>query len=225
MLMATARRTNLTAGALCLALALLFGVLPCAATQVDPSELLATTIEALRTRVVEDHERVSNDPRYAMTLIEQLIAPHVDMRLASRLVLGKHWNEATDPQRDAFVRGLTQMLLRVFAGRLSDFGTAEVSFMPTEFKGRDSKRAIVRTVVSRPGFAEVTVDYRFYDSPQGWKLYDVGVFGISLIRTYHVTIDNQLREYGLDHVIEGINAQSSLPNAAALSQPTTAPPS
>lgn len=209
----------------CLLVVFALGAPQSVASQVDPSELLATTIETLRARVIDDYERVSGDPHYAMSLVEQLIAPHVDMRLASRLVLGKHWNDASDPQRDAFVAGLTKMLLRVFAGRVQDFSAADVTYMPTEFVGSDNKRAVVRTMVSRPGLAEVAVDYRFYDSPKGWKVYDVGVFGVSLIKTYHVTIDNQLKELGLDRVIDDINSRSPLPDAAAASPPATAPPS
>lgn len=219
------RQIKCTAPLVCVVVAIFFGIPSVAAHQDDPSKLLVTTIETLRSKVVGDFERVSRDPHYAMSLVEQLVAPHVDMRLASRLVLGKHWRHATDPQRLAFEEGLTQMLLRLFASRVEDFASADITYAPTEFKGSDNKRAVVRTVVSRPGLAEVSVDYRFYDSPGGWKVYDVGIFGVSLIKTYHVTIENQLRESGLDHVIDGINAISPVPDAAAMSRPVIAPPS
>ncbi|MFT4580831.1 MAG: phospholipid transport system substrate-binding protein [Gammaproteobacteria bacterium] len=192
-------------------------VQPSASQDPDPQVLLATTIGSLRERVLRDEELIAKDARHAVELVDTLVSPHVDMRLSGRLVLGRHWDGATDLQRDAFVDGLTRLLLRVFAVHISNFGSAEITYSPTEYRGKENSRAIVRTQVSRPGFSEVTVDYRFYQSANGWKVYDVGIFGISLIKTYHLTIEAELKQVGLDGVIDRINAKSPLPNAAALS--------
>jgi phospholipid transport system substrate-binding protein len=192
-------------------------VQPSASQAQDPQVLLSTTIETLRERVLRDEELIAKDPRHASELVNTLVSPHVDMRLSSRLVLGSHWDAATDTQRDAFVDSLTRMLLRVFAIHVSGFSNAEVTYSPTEYRGEENTRAVVRTQVTRPGFAEVPVDYRFYQSTDGWKVYDVGVFGISLIKTYRATIEAELKEVGLDGVIDRINAKNPLPDAATLS--------
>ncbi|MFT4563366.1 MAG: phospholipid transport system substrate-binding protein [Gammaproteobacteria bacterium] len=196
---------------------LLAFVRPSASQEQDPQVLLSQTIEILRERVLRDEELIAKDAHHAIEIVDTLLSPHVDMRLSSRLVLGSHWDAATVPQREAFVDGLTRLLLRVFATHISGLSSAEVTYSPTEYRGEENTRAVVRTQVTRPGFSEVPVDYRFYQSTDGWKVYDVSIFGISLIKTYHLTVEAELEEVGLDGVIERINAKSPLPDAAALS--------
>jgi phospholipid transport system substrate-binding protein len=187
-----------------------------ASDQADPRRLVDTTIETLRESLIRDQAVAARDPEYSMALVESIVSPHIDMRLAGRLVLGAHWQEATPTQRDAFVAGLRRLLLRIFALHLSEYSAAEVAYSPTVFKGEDQQRAIVRTQVSRPGTPPVSVDYRLYRSVDGWKVYDVSVVGISLVKTYHIAIAHDVRKYGLDTVIEQINAKTPLKELGAV---------
>ena len=56
----------------------------------DPRDLVDTTIETLRENVNRDAAILDTDPGHALVLVASVVAPHIDMRLASRLVLGKH---------------------------------------------------------------------------------------------------------------------------------------
>ena len=78
----------------------------------DPQQLVDATIEQLRAEVTRDSLLIDADPVYAMNLVEAAIAPHIDVRLTSRLVLGRHWRDANPAQRDRFVDGLRRLLLR-----------------------------------------------------------------------------------------------------------------
>jgi ABC-type transporter MlaC component len=52
-----------------------------------------------------------------------------------------------------------------------------------------------------------------YHATDGWKVYDVSVVGISLVKTYHITIAGELKQHGIDSVIAQINAKSPLRKA------------
>lgn len=179
------------------------------ATSVDPKDLVNSAIEDLRTQVSRDRDLIENDPTHAMQIVRSAIAPHMDMQLTSRLVLGKHWQQASATQRDRFADGLQRLLLRLFALHLNDYHDAEVNFLPTLYKG-ENVRALVRTEVSREGSPAVSVNYRFHRTATGWKVYDVALFGISLVKTYHVSIARDVQTHGLDGVIEQINAKVPL---------------
>lgn len=185
-----------------------------ASERPDPRDLVDTTIETLRKNVSRDAALLDGDPEHAFALVESAVAPHIDMRLASRLVLGKHWQGASENQRDAFVEGLRRLLLRIFATHIRDYSTATVDYSPTVLVGKDNQRAIVRTEVSRAGIPSVSVDYRLHHAHGEWKIYDVAIFGISLVKTYHLTIDGELQRDGLDRVIQRINALYPLYDSA-----------
>jgi phospholipid transport system substrate-binding protein len=101
-------------------------------------------------------------------------------------------------------------VLRIFATYMRDYSTAEIAYSPTVLMGTGDLRALVRTEVSRAGIPPVSVDYRLGHADGVWKIYDVAIFGISLVKTYHVTIDGELRRHGLDGMIQQINTLQPL---------------
>jgi len=181
-----------------------------AADVTDPRKLVDDTIETLRERVIREETRILRDPGHAIGIMQEIIAPHIDVQLAGRLVLGRHWAGASTAQREAFIDALRHLLLRIFALHVSTYTDAEVSFGPTVYTGRQQQRARVRTEVSRGGSPTVTVDYRLRRNDNAWKVYDVAIFGISIVKTYHLTIDADVRKHGLDGVIDQINAMSPI---------------
>jgi phospholipid transport system substrate-binding protein len=185
---------------------------PVAAEVADPRDLLETTIETLRRNVIRDQMQITRDPNHVIKIVESVVLPHVGMRLASQLVLDVHWKEATPVQQDAFVDGLQHLLMRMFVGHVSN---ANVAYLPTEYRGNSADRAIVRTQVSREGVPKVAVNYRFHHSERSWKFYDIEIFGISLVKNYHMTLKGELCEHGLDGVIERINSGNPVPNGTA----------
>ena len=197
-------------GALALFIVLCGNPAPGRADVPDPRDLVATTIETLRSRVIADQARIEREPAYAMDVIADAVEPHMDIKLAGRLVLGRHWLDASENQRAAFVDGLRRLLLRVFALHVSNYTNASVTYAPTEFSGGKQQRAKVRTQVSRDGSPAVPVDFRLHRVDGGWKVYDVAIFGVSIVRTYHVTIHADVRARGLDSVIEQINSMSPI---------------
>ena len=113
--------------------------------------------------------QITRDPNHVIKIVESVVLPHVDMRLASHLVLGVHWKEATPVREDAFVDGLQHLLVRMFVGHASHLSNANVAYLPTEYRGNSTDRAIVRTQVSREGVPKVAVNYRFHHSERSWK--------------------------------------------------------
>ena len=101
----------------------------------DPQLLVDATIESLRGHVVRDAALIERDPGHALAIVETIISPHIDMELASRLVLGRHWKTASAAQRAAFVDGLERLLMRIFALHIRDYTDVEIAYAPTVFKG------------------------------------------------------------------------------------------
>ena len=58
-----------------------------ASDQQDPRDFVDTTIETLRENVIRDAVLMERDPLHTLMLVEHIVAPHIDMRFASRLML------------------------------------------------------------------------------------------------------------------------------------------
>ncbi|MDQ6959445.1 MAG: ABC transporter substrate-binding protein, partial [Mariprofundaceae bacterium] len=74
----------------------------------------------------------------------------------------------------------------------------------------------VRTEVAQPGAASIPIDYRLALTNDEWKVYDVSIDSVSLVTNYRTTFANQIRQEGLDKLIEKLatrNEKSSAPSA------------
>ena len=178
---------------------------------VDPKSIVSSVIESLHGYVLREPERIKSDPQYAMSLIDEHISPYLDLPLSSRLVLGAHWKRASEEQRNAFVSALKQLLLRIFATHITEYSDVKVRYKPTIYSGKNNQRAVVRATASKSGIPPIRVDYRFYRTFGVWKVYDVAVLGVSLIKTYRLTAQYELKTHSFDEIIAKMNAMTPLP--------------
>jgi phospholipid transport system substrate-binding protein len=68
--------------------------------------------------------------------------------------------------------------------------------------------ALVRTEVQQPGNKPVPIDYNLEKLESGWKVYDVTVAGISLITNYREQFAQEVRNGGIDGLIQSLAAKN-----------------
>ncbi len=54
----------------------------------------------------------------------------------------------------------------------------------------------------------MTLDYEMQKTPAGWKIYDVKVAGVRLVTTYREVFAEEVREGGVDGLIEFLVARN-----------------
>jgi phospholipid transport system substrate-binding protein len=60
----------------------------------------------------------------------------------------------------------------------------------------------VRNQYLREGRPPVAVEYAMRKGPQGWKIYDIAVEGVSLVLTYRAEFESIMRASGVDGLIK-----------------------
>ena len=60
--------------------------------------------------------------------------------------------------------------------------------------------------MSKPGIPPVRVDYRFYKGAGVWKVYDAVIYGVSLVKTYRLTAQYELKTQNLDALVAKMNS-------------------
>ncbi len=179
--------------------------LACAAPA--PSEAVLEAIAALRGQL-EGLRGTGAEPSQPQVVdtVREVVLPRVDVEMAARLVLGRHWRDATDEQRQAFIDAERDLLLRLYAAHALDYLDAEVEVVATQV-APDGQRSGVRTRVSRPGKPEVSVDYQLRLANDEWKVFDAVVNGVSAIITLRNAIGEDISRFGLDGTIERLRAK------------------
>ena len=171
-----------------------------------------TSTEVLRV-VNEQAQRIKNEPGYVNQLIDELILPIVDLQAMGKLILGKHWKTASEDQRVQFIEEFKSMLIRTYAKSIADYGHAKVSVIAPKVKNQ-GKYYTVNTELDLGSGVPLNVAYIFRRNEEVWKVFDLSVDGLSLVKNFRTSFSQEISETSLDALIERLantNAEKSEP--------------
>ena len=67
----------------------------------------------------------------------------------------------------------------------------------------------MRTHIIQPGGQPLAMDYRMERAPEGWKVFDVSIEGVSIVTTYRSTFAAEVSKGGIEGLIRSITAQNA----------------
>jgi len=172
-----------------------------------PQELIETAATRMLQALDADREAARKDPKRVQKMVDEILLPSFDTDYSARLVLGKHWRDASPAQRKQFIDAFYQSLLRNYGSALAEFTADRMVVLP--FRGDlASGRATVRTEVKRNDGTRVPVNYTLHATPAGWRAWDVTIEGISYVRNFRNDVGAEIEQRGLASVIERLEAEA-----------------
>ena len=175
------------------------------------AQTVKTTTENVLARVQADRDALRADPAKMYGLVSEMIFPHFDFGVMSQWVLGQYWAEADDTVREAFVDQFRKLLVRTYATALLEFSNQSITYPPVD-QTAGEHTAMVKQEISQPGAESIPISYRLHNKSGAWKVFDISVDGISLVKTYRASFSSMIRNNGLDGLIESLNAKNALYN-------------
>lgn len=155
------------------------------ASSPDPLEQLRPHVEKIISILKDDKEPDKIDR--IMVVAQQ----RFDFKEMAKRVLGKNWRKLSSTERDEFVGLFTELLKYAYVSQMTKYSDQQVEFGKQRIKG---KRAQVETMVI-DGPREVQVSYIMLLRGDQWKVYDIVVEGVSLIRNYLEQFRGILKSY------------------------------
>lgn len=173
-----------------------------------PDVLVRTTSEEVLRLVAEDKDLRNGNASKLVDLIETRILPQFDMSKMTRLAVGKNWRQATQDQQKQLIKEFQTLLVRSYSAAYSAYRHVKVDVKP--LKVIDGEDVTVKTQILLPGGAPpVAVDYAMNATPDGWKVYNVVVEGVSLVTTYRTEFGVQIEQGGIDGLIRNLQERNS----------------
>lgn len=173
----------------------------------EPQALIEVTARRMLESLDADRDAARKDPKRVQALVDEILLPHFDTDYSARLVLGRHWRNATPEQRRRFVGAFYRSLLRNYGSALAEFTADRLVVLP--FRGDLSNgQATIRTEVKRSDGTRVPVNYTMRATPAGWKAWDVTIEGISYVRNFRNDVGAEVDQRGLDAVIERLEREN-----------------
>lgn len=175
----------------------------------DPAEMVESKIDEILSELDSRQDEMEGNPEAAYEFIEELLLPVFDVPYATRLVMGRHGRDASPSQRRAFGQAFYRFLVRSYADALVEYDPSSFNVEVHPVEGEpDPRRTRVRTEIIRESAENIPVDYTLRYTDDGWKVYDVTVEGVSYITNYRNSFDSEIRQRGLDAVIERLQREA-----------------
>jgi phospholipid transport system substrate-binding protein len=133
-------------------------------------------------------------------LVEAKVLPHVNFTRMTSKTIGPQWNKATPEQKQKVQEEFRTLLLRTYAGALSQVKDQTVDVKPVR-DASDDTNVLVRSEIRGKG-QPIQLDYRLEKAGDAWKIWDVNVGGLWLVTTYQGQFKPVLSQSGIDGVIK-----------------------
>jgi|SRR5882672_3909616 len=178
---------------------------PAAATAA-PDELVRTLSTEVLEAIKTDKSLQSGDFAKLQQLVDEKILPYVNFEKMTQLAVGRGWRQATPEQRQALTREFRTLLVRTYAGAMSQVRDHQVKMLP--FRPTSQDDVVVRTQIVSSRGDPIQLDYRLEKTEAGWKIYDVNVLGVWLVENYKNSFASEINQGGIDGLIKSLSQRN-----------------
>jgi phospholipid transport system substrate-binding protein len=169
----------------------------------EPIDVLkAPMAEALA--VLRDPQYKADDPAKKAEQREKfwaIIKPVFDFEELSKRTLARNWRKFDAAQQAAFTDVFSELLGNIYVDRIQGGYNDETIEFGDQIKHESRPLAVVKTfIVSARN--RIPVDYSMIEKDGTWRIYDVKVEGISLVKNYRSQFKEILSKDSPDQLIE-----------------------
>ncbi len=144
----------------------------------------------------------TGDISHVVALVDERIMPNVNFQRMTASAIGPAWRQATPAQQKQLQDEFKILLVRTYAGALSQVSDQTISIKPMRASPED-KEVVVRTEIKGHG-DPIQLDYRMEKTPgqgAGWKIYNIKVLGVWLVESYKSQFAQEINAKGIDGLI------------------------
>lgn len=166
----------------------------------SPYVLMQQTSDNLFGDIKASQSKIKADPNYLRTIVRNDLMPHIHVKYAGQLVLGKNLSSATEAQKEAFFTAFGQFIEQSYAQVLTQYSDQKVDIESEKPVG-DKTIVSIRVNVLQSGNAQpIKLDFKWRKNSRTgeWQAYDMAAEGVSMIATKQNEWSGILRQKGID---------------------------
>ena len=131
--------------------------------------------------------------------VEEIVTPMFDFELMGKLSLGKkYWPDLSPEQREKFTELFVERLRQSYLNKLTAYTDEKIIYeSPVTVK----KKVHMPTLLISKG-KKISMLYKLYSSSNSWKIYDVEIEGVSIIRSYRSQFNEILQKGTFDDLLQ-----------------------
>ena len=168
--------------------------------ETSPYVLMQQTADKLFSDIKANQGKIKSNPEYLRTIVRNDLMPHVHVKYAGQLVLGKSLSSASEAQREKFFDAFGQFIEQSYAQVLTQYSDQKVeieSEKPTDGKSIVTIRV---NVISANNTPPIKLDFKWRKNSRTgeWQAYDMAAENVSMVATKQNEWSSILRQQGID---------------------------
>jgi phospholipid transport system substrate-binding protein len=140
-----------------------------------------------------------------------LLREGFELNFIGTSVLGLHRRTATPAQLAAFNQTFPDYVIRIYANRLTDYGNTNLKILGSQPVGTRGDIVVRSQVVGGSVTQPVQADWRLRAFPQGTRIIDLSIAGVSMALTQRDEFNARIQAKGLDGLIAELKTGGSAP--------------
>lgn len=177
---------------------------PAAAVSMEPMEVIKVPVDTVIA--------ILNDPQYKVTgtksaqrdEIWKIVKPMFDFVEIAKRAVARNWSDFNEAEKDAFTDVFAQFLGNTYIDKIQgEYHNEQIVYLGQDFYSDtyvEVKTQIVRETLTIP------VNYRMLKDRDGqWKVYDIIVEGVSLVKNYRTQFASILSKDKPAQLIQQLN--------------------
>lgn len=178
----------------------------------SPDVMLNRITKDMLTTLRDRDDELRTKPNLIFEIIDKILVPHVDSMGMARWVAGRHaWSKANQSQRIRFANEFRDLLIRTYASTLIAYNNQTVEYLPIRGDVANKRRVQVNSLIREPGKDPIKVAYRLISKANGWKVYDISIEGVSLLKGFQSQFSTEIQQKGIESVIKRIQEHNKKP--------------
>lgn len=167
----------------------------------SPTKQIRATVEKVLS-ILRDASLKSDDrQRERRAKLWRAISPQFDSAEMAKLSLGVHWDRRTPTEQREFVKVFTDFLENSLAKKIESYFGEEFIYTH-EFQNKN--RAEVDTEIVQHDGYELSINYRLHLVNGNWKVYDIEIENISLVKNYRSQFNRIISKSSYEELIRRI---------------------
>lgn len=152
-------------------------------------------------------EMLSDDSQSAVDrkrIFRSLLIEHFDIKKIGRLVMGRHWRTASDPQKVEFSHLFEDFIVATYASRLSEYSDQRFTVGAT----RQNSKLItaVSSQIISPDGASVDINWMLQHKTDRWYVVDVVIEGVSMVIAQRAEFGTVISQRGgIDGLLQALH--------------------
>lgn len=183
-----------------------------------PEDVARETVERLLDAMEGRRDELRRNPEELDALIERILVPLIDVEYMSQLVLGRHWRDASEEQRERFQESFKNMLIQTYGGALLEFQKEKVEFQPLRAE-EGAEDVTFRALVLTESGEKIPVELNLHLVDGKWRVYNGSVGNLTFVTNYRSQFNQEIRRNGLESLIGKLETRYGDSSAAAQKAP------